>query len=541
MSQSHIPQPSAAGAAEVFESTSDNNPNPSISSIGGPGPSPGEVSQHTGASNTLDITINRQYYPTDSISWTTAQVKGTLLWFVAVHPGFANPIISYLMNIYNCWGGGFDWNFKVAGTGFHAGAVAIVRIPPNRHPSEFTTVSSWGAFEYLVIDPKTLEVVSAHSIDQRPINYHYLPYDASNPASFGGFLAMYVLIPLNTSSSGSQQIAIQVFNRPAPDFQFSQLIYPHLSHKTLDPVTIFDSIFNFKERSNHVCRSTLGASVLRVMPASLKVIDSGTDGARKLNGDYLLNSGDVQSMHQNNPIFKCTIRHVPDKYTSIADYDGDLDKRKRTWYIFGPARYATLYSTPKNGVITPTNRIRWDVITNHIELPDEDVKENLDDCIYSPVNTETEVFQRTHKQTFATVVPESVIVFKSDNGLWSLQTHEFAVMASSGYFTSILPSRRSAAMFVIVDQNLDLPVGYAKLTQDGILSTNASHDAIDYHLDDIKFIYDSNILESDPLPKKPEFTRNMLLVSQHHSSVLAKRKWQAQQLEQPQSAQAETS
>jgi hypothetical protein len=228
MSQQHIPQPNSQSAApaEVFDSTADAPHGQTVSALGTPGPRPGEVVVHTGQKNTLDFSIDRQFIPIDTFIWSTTQPRGTLLWSSPVHPQRVNPLVAYIAEIYNTWGGGIEFNFKVAGTGFHAGALAFVRIPPNVNPTQFSSPTEWGAFEYVVMDPKTLEVLSIDVMDQRQLNFHFMKMDETDPQSFGGYIACYVLIPLNTSSTGTQQIAIQAFARPGATFTMNQIIMP---------------------------------------------------------------------------------------------------------------------------------------------------------------------------------------------------------------------------------------------------------------------------------------------------------------------------
>lgn len=247
MSQQHIPQPTSQSAApaEVFDSTAvAPHPN-SVSAVGTGDPNTAEGWRHAGQKNTFDIVIHRQFIPIDNFIWTSSMKRGHLLWYTAVHPSRCNPLIDHLSKIYNTWEGGFEFNFKVAGTGFHAGALAFVRIPPNRHPSEFKSPSEWGTFEYVVIDPKTLEVMTAEIMDQRRFFYHYMQLDFDDPDSFGGYMACYVLMDLNTSSTGTQQITVQAFCRPGPKFSMDQLIPPSTSSNPTPnalPSTFLDAL-----------------------------------------------------------------------------------------------------------------------------------------------------------------------------------------------------------------------------------------------------------------------------------------------------------
>lgn len=222
MSSVNAPQPNATGPAEVFDSvapTSDGN----VSSIGLPGPTPQEVPMHAGELNGIDPYISQQFIAFGSFTWTTGMDPGTLLFQIPVHPTYVHQFIAHLSKMYNAWGGGFDICLKIAGTGFHAGALLMVRLPPNIRPNSLRTVADITAFEYTVMDPKTLEVVTKTLMDQRNIMYHYMPFDENNIQSFGGYFAVYVMLPLNTSSTGATQITLQVLARPSQQFVFAQL------------------------------------------------------------------------------------------------------------------------------------------------------------------------------------------------------------------------------------------------------------------------------------------------------------------------------
>lgn len=149
--------------------------------------------------------------------------SGTLLFSKPIHPSASHQYLAHLSRMYNAFGGGIDFSVKVCGTGFHAGALMIVRIPPNLKPEKISSLQDLTAFEYLVIDPKCLEVVSETVIDQRNVMFHWMPLDLENRQTFGGYFCIYVLVPLNTSATGSSQIALQVFERPSRMFNFIQL------------------------------------------------------------------------------------------------------------------------------------------------------------------------------------------------------------------------------------------------------------------------------------------------------------------------------
>lgn len=223
MSSNNAPQPDAASpAAEVFDSTITPSTG-QVSQDALPGPQTTEAPVHTGSANGIDPYFFTQFIALVSFVWDVSQSPGQLLWSIPIHPSYCHVYLAHLAKMYNAWAGGVDFAVTLAGTGFHAGKLMVVRLPPNIRPESLRTTSAITAFPYYVIDPKTLETVVKSAMDQRNIMYHYLPYDVNNYNSFGGYLAIYCLLPLNTSSSGASQISVQIFSRPSQTFMYTQL------------------------------------------------------------------------------------------------------------------------------------------------------------------------------------------------------------------------------------------------------------------------------------------------------------------------------
>lgn len=226
-----MPDSSASAPAEVFDSTIGASTG-ALSQVGLPGPETTETPIHAGMVNGVDPYFNSQYIALSQFTWSTAQDPATLLFSQPIHPQSSHQWIRHLSAMYNTFGGGFDFAFKVAGTGFHAGGIIFVRLPPNIKPESLRTLADITAFEYKIMDPKTLEVEINSIMDQRNIMYHWLGgFDVNDPQTFGGFIAAYVLLPLNTSSTGATTIQVQVWTKPSPNFMFAQ-IKPLISEKT---------------------------------------------------------------------------------------------------------------------------------------------------------------------------------------------------------------------------------------------------------------------------------------------------------------------
>lgn len=224
MTSTNAPQPTPqGGVAEVFDDTVQQAP-PTVSADGGVGPNNMEAPMHAGSMNTFDSKYYTHWMALSTFSWDVSMSPAQLLWSTPIHPDKSHQWLAWDAKKYYIWAGGFDYSIKVAGTGFHAGSVMIVRIPPGYSPDQFRTITDLFQFDWKQMDPKTLEVVSLGVMDQRNIMYHYFPLDLKDKNSFGGHIAVYVVMPLATSGSGVTSINLLVMTRPSRNFTMDQLV-----------------------------------------------------------------------------------------------------------------------------------------------------------------------------------------------------------------------------------------------------------------------------------------------------------------------------
>ncbi|APG77519.1 hypothetical protein 2 [Hubei picorna-like virus 76] len=210
------------GSGEIFDSTAIRNETP-LSAVGGQGGPTQEAPQHVGEVNTIDQFLRVQSIHLSTTTWSTSADAGTLLFSVPIHPSFTHVYLGHLWKMYNAWAGGTDFDLYINATGFHAGKLGQARIPPNIHPSTLRSISDWTAFEYQVLDAKTMQGSCSSIIDQRNTMYHYQDFDENNPSTFGGYFCVFVIAPLATSSTGATSVSILIFSKPASNFTFAQL------------------------------------------------------------------------------------------------------------------------------------------------------------------------------------------------------------------------------------------------------------------------------------------------------------------------------
>lgn len=520
MSQQHIPQPNSQSAApaEVFDSTADAPHGQTVSALGTPGPRPGEVAVHTGQRNSLDFSIDRQFIPIDTFIWSTSQPRGTLLWYSPVHPSRVNPLIDYISGIYNTWGGGIEYNFKVAGTGFHAGALAFVRIPPNIHPNSLASPTEWGAFEYVVMDPKTLEVLSIDVMDQRQLNFHFMKLDEDNPQSFGGYIACFVLIPLNTSSTGTQQIAIQAFGKPGATFTMNQIIMPGIKeNQAVEPILLVDSLLR---TINQRLQQTL------TYPSSLIVL--GTEIQKflmcytaNLNGDQNTDfkrsqstSGQMNWKVTAEPSTTSLTGHqvsneslaMPDKNSTLILWSTSIRTASMTasatYHLkrvidSGTARLESVLTTTDGWSGKPPGVDAIVALAASSGFTTIDVSyTDFIDADYFTIPSKDEVF----------------FVYGANAGnIHDLQTIDFYSFATAGYFKNLI-GKSGAILLDVIDIATNLNLMTVKMYYEGVMTTHKNN-ANKKLVDPTRFIFNSYALRTSPIPVTPTQLVNLLLLS----------------------------
>lgn len=526
MSSVNAPMPDASGPAEVFDSTAAAPHGGTISAIGNPAGPPQETPMHTGMFNTIDVKLHQQYVPTDTVTWSVTMTSGTLMWKKPIHPRFAHEALSYLGGLYNTWSGGLDFNFKVAGTGFHAGAIAIVRIPPNLKPEDFTSSSSWGLFEWVVIDPKTLEVESLGVSDQRPIAYHYSKFDEDDSYTFGGWIAMYTLLPLNTSATGSQQISIQVFNRPSVNFQYSQLVMPNPRVNPAPFPVCYSDVFNFT--SKEILTSfPVSANALILEPEAVTTT-MAVMNCVDLGGNLLSMYNTVTDFTEGSPFTHLSCNKVEDGTGGdstlvtfshcmkplghpmletpmiIASADSDAgDDWKNTHiksldWIADKDKKAIFYSVKEkrsgaNGTAT------YNVIVQTPIMPSV----WKDNTLAAAARGESIVH-------FGYRWPNHESPDKFAN-VWGVQLMRLTQLFSTGVLMDSLPSGQ-CFLFKLIDKSESLPVAYVKLYKEGFFTTRAVEKQTIFSLANCRLDFDSFIMRTDQIPLNSAMSVNRLLL-----------------------------
>lgn len=536
---SHIPQPATTAPSEQVLSTDENIGSAGVSGIDLPDVKPAESMIHVGQVNALDPILYSQQIFSATFPWNTKDEPGKCLWFTEITPLKANKILATLASIYNCWTGGIEFMFKVAGTGFHAGAVTIVKIPPNFHPSEFSGTKDWSAFPWQLYDPKMLEVCSVIARDQRPVTYHYTNAPNGQPDSWdiGGWLAVYVDMSLNTSSSGSQTIQVNVWAKPAPDFRFLQLRIPRDDIKNdnmLMPTALTNALdFSAYIKSvEHIASAPRICDKLVILPALTKQLNQGLYNCYDLNGFPL--STFTQSAQYINYGDRNTFALInwytgegDKKFVQVAPLDDFL------WDVQTISDKAVLMSVdnmcqtvcvlghgPKTSITTGGIVLELQVTELHEDWPGPfyiEWKWNSEKNLY------TEPVAISAKTSH-----ESFVIFQAQASkeLRSVQTHRMSELFRTTQISRFLtPSQ--CALLMLVDTTENLPIGYAKLYKEGFLTMAESTDQVEFWIKNLRFVFSNFLQRTDQIPVKPEYSTNrMLLTMKYRSSMKSSRKLQ---------------
>lgn len=430
--------------------------------------------------------IKNQNIPLERFTWSTSQLPGTILYTSPITPLRANHIISYLSGIFNCWAGGLDYQMKIAGTGFHAGDLGIARLPPNKDPSQYKTTRELGTFEYTSLDPKTLEAVAKEIADQRPIAYHYMSDDFSNPDNIGGYIVVFVILQLNTSSTGTNQVDVQIFNKAQPDFRMFQIVPPNVGNSPITDVTKWSTLFATPKDHLH---TIFPFPIDTLELASSTTTSAAKPGLRNLSGQlfqddtysepsagtfanlgYVFYANTATSMI---PVLNTSAQQ--NKLITISNVGGDFLK------VGGSVAAANnVFFNASNTVTGATPGSFYNYAPN---LGAAITATYGSTPVTTPTIGESLVLFSFYSPSFAS--PKVLTT--------TFLSHAFA----TGEF-SIAPNE--AVLGQLTSRTTGLPIAYIKIYYSGIITTNAQVTAVTLDFSDLRFEFLAYIQGSQPIP-----------------------------------------
>lgn len=533
MSQSHIPQPDTAAPGEQIQSTDSV---PAMQSIEVPSPSnAGEIVPAMGEFNGLDPYFYNQFRQIAKIRWTVQDVAGKLLWYIPLNPLAMDKNLAHICRCYLAWNGDFQFNFKVAGTGFHAGLLTFVKTPPTLHPERLTNPQDFSFMPWDAVDPKMLEIGSMYGRDIRPIKYHYMQKQPDAPADYylGGYLALYVDIPLNTSASGTPRIELAIWVRNAPNFKVAWMVPFDLQEITPMAVAppILDHLLNFAvlHETQMLSSYPIDVSTIEIMPAELKILNKHVYNCIKLDTSpmSMFAKDDPKNLTPPNvPWAGILTGAVVEKGTKAI-----FDKVYPFWQ--GNTTFNTAaWSSDQLGMMQIKDPLT-EVINNDRWLSGVAISVSKDPAgkddrffIYPPANdiAPTKITDNEYK---ASTSDESFLLFGAgSNGYVCPQFYalsEAFIEADINGIQQWIPPGQSA-IFQMIEYNSKLPLTFVRLNREGFFTAPASTDKMKFAFRDISFRFLFMLPVTEGIPSNSHITNLRMAALFYERSIRKKQK-----------------
>jgi len=512
MSQAAPAVPTSSGeTGGLVEDSTVGNPQ-SVSMLIQPAP-PNEITAYATQANVIDPILYENFMSVALVQWTTAMLPGTLLWYTPVHPKFANQYIQYITALYNTWAGGMQYKIKVAGTGFHAGALAMVKLPPNVKPSSLGGSQDWEVFGYEIFDPKDISMETRSANDQKPLMYHYTgDFNEDDPNSFGGYICLFVKMGLQTSSTGTNQIGIQIWNRLDMDFMVAQM--RPINSVESRPGDAAQLLFPEAKELYEGMLWPAPVNALNVKPSSEVRNTTACYGAVRFDGTEL----STYTYAKYDPLRVVGFigeRLVYQTSTTQLDTSATYNLRRpllvRTSNVANANRRGTVTGSSIGGFV---DDVQMDFFTPTAR------------CFIRNVPTLATITAQPDTAVDLPLAGESFI-------LWRVVIRQSEAAASPGYTEATyecfqtesqraailgpcrnLIGRNQAYLFQLVDIDTGLPVRYVKFYWSGFMTTNASTGTvITINWSSYKMVPIGPILANDVIPSQQQFAVNALLCS----------------------------
>lgn len=498
-------------------------------------PSQPEAEAHVGNTGMLDPIFYQQFVSLTQFVWSTTQPPGTLLWSTSISPKTSTRNLKHISQMYNLWVGGFDYQLKVGGTGFHAGALAIVRLPPNISPETLTTPADFSVFEYTIMDPKTLEAMAKNVCDQRRNFYHNMNEPLNSQDAIGGYIGVYVWLQLNTSSTGTSQIDVSVATRCAPDFAFLQMRNIVDSGPTVDDGVKYAALFENKSVHMHpylgvpVTNLVIKASTL-LKTNYINAVTNVNTGRLTFPGNYPLYNRYVGSNGYRFPFRVLT--HGSDGIVTgqflndelarpfgpaiamparVGDYDKTywpINVHSYVTKVTNTAKVPIRFSAASGGNPQTLAADAFKIVFFTNVLPKYAVGEVVD-VFWDTPNC---FYQMATAENWAPPVPESIIHFASTTAttIWSeadiavepVTAESATTLAIAGNFASRTFARELgfATLLLLVDKEFNTPLTFVKLYNQGIFTSQLRTGDTSFAFSNVTLKFVGVIRETDPIP-----------------------------------------
>lgn len=515
MSQAHIPQPNANAPGEQIASTDMVAP---MISIETPAPSfSQEGVEAVGMQNGIDPYFYTQFRRLSTFEWSTSDQTGKMLWSRSLSPLQMDPNLAYLAQLYLAWDGDFVFNFKIAGTGFHAGMLTVCKFPPTIDPATCSDPKRFSIFPWNGTDPKQLEISSMIGRDIRPIKYHYVQKQPLAPPDYyiGGHVAIFVDLPLATSSSGVPRVNVAVWVKVTPNFRFIEMVPYDL--QSLEPTSMAPEplpwLLNFSlPLPFSLSNAPLIPDKLLVLPDTIKVLNYGQYNCFMLNGKPL--SSYYQKFYSETALFPEVKFGESDGSTVTFQHDNFFPR----WSII-PDEYLGVLDN-KDSARSATLTDDWKILS---DAPDDaTVTANVSGDLtgrmvsFTALTKDPKEWRDTDNERSARTSTESFVMFAAGkNNVACVQTMGLTRLFNSGKLSTWIPPGQ-AAVFQLVEVSSNLPLGLVKLYKEGFFTMRAVKDQVQFSLTDLKMDFQYMTPETADLVGAPTAALAFKTVAAEH-------------------------
>lgn len=426
-----------------------------------------EVATHTGVLNQLDGYFYEHFIRFTSFSWSTSQLTGHVLYSLPLSPYNLSAPLSYVMQLYNQWAGGFQIRIEVAGTGFNGGKLMFVRFPPNIDPDQYD-INSATVFPYIMLDPKSQTSGILDIEDYRQQLFHWNqkftdPYGKIQNTI--GTFRVYVMLPLISSSLTTASINIQLSARLSKSFVVSQLVPPKVSTHKLE--TDYESLWRSISWEETVCRTMMAKQIL-FSPSTTSQI----------------------ATELCTPIADPSVISIPlaTNSTTGSKFYGDKINALVTCSGF----VNTIRGTKENP--------RANFMTRTVSVSDPN--ETITDWAVT-VGTWTSL-DRAQENGPKIVAPngESLVLFTCDSMVTGFPlVDKFIAIIGSGLFKDV--EENMSIIYQLFDKSNKTPIAFLRLNPQGFFSTNKVTSNVHINFGDVEAKFYAKQHVTTPLPAVP--------------------------------------
>lgn len=521
MSQQHIPQPDAVAPGEQVSSVDTAAPMTSIETTS---PSPSQdIFPAVGEFNALDPYFYNQDRRLVTIPWSTSDETGKMLWYIPLNPLQMDENLAYFCKAYLAWVGDFVFMFKIAGTGFHAGMLTFVKLPPTVHPTKVQDPKLYSYFPWDGADPKLLQCGGLYGRDIRPIKYHYMRKQANLPEDYymGGYLACFVDLPLATSATGNPTINVAVWIKCAPSFRVSWMLPVKLQQDLPSVMAppVLSWMLSFRQHNPKFILSSAPITMEKVIvfPAATKVLNNGIYNCSKLNGDGMSQFDEVAL---ENVGFHNVYGQTDDTFV----FKGIVNPPRWQYVMETPGVGYYIFDGQPSGDQCATFE-KWTLgasVKGQLVGQPRDASKKQDLGFYTVrfANTgEGRMPDGADGNEYAPPVSGEAFVLFGGSRVTSAQHCGLSRYFRSRALQNWMPPGM-CALFQVYEVDEDLPIFYAKLYSEGYFTAPAREDEQVYVADKLEFRFEGFVSRTSMIPKaKGQVATNRMLVHHLHKAI----------------------